>query len=137
MFFGRLLISINCAIYVAIGMWAIVDPRSLLSSIDLVVLSNAGRIEMQVLIAGSMFAFSGLLCAGIFDLKQIKQSLGGLLIINGAWLLTRIIGLIDGWSENKMTYVYLGFELIMLIFAILILRIIVINPEPNLFAQNK
>lgn len=137
MFFGRFLITINCVVYVAIAMWAIIDPQSLLSSIDLVVLSKAGMIEMQVLIAGSMFAFSGILCAGIFNLKQTKRSLVGLLIINGAWFVTRLIALIDGWSENKMTYAYLGFELIMLILVILILRIITINPERKLFSQNK
>ena len=137
MFFGRLLITINCVIYVAIAMWVILEPRSLLSSIDLVVLSKAGMIEMQVLIAGSMFAFSGILCAGIFNLKQIKQSLVSLLIINGAWLVTRIIGLIDGWSENKMTYAYFGFELIMLILAVLVIRIITVNPGRNLFSQNQ
>ena len=137
MFFSRFLVVVNCAVYIAIAVWTIVDPGSLLSSIDVAVLSRAGMIEMQVLIAGSMIAFSGILSAGIFDVKQTKRALVMLFIINGAWFATRIVSFVDGLPEKNTTYMYLGFEFVMLVWIILALRIITVNPARALFSNDE
>ncbi len=137
MFFGRFLIIINCTIYIAIAVWAIGSPQSLLTTIDVVTLSRAGVIEMQVLIAGSMIAFSLIIRDGIFNSKQIKSALIKLFLINTAWFATRMIALFDGFSDSKYTYFYLGFELAMLICILISLWIIKDDPGRTLFSQDE
>ncbi len=137
MFFGRFLIIINCIIYIAIAVWAIVSPKSLFTSIDVVALSRAGVIEMQVLIAGSMIAFSLIIRDGIFNSKQTKSALIKLSLINSAWLATRMVVLFDDLSDSKYTYVYLAFELAMLIFIFTCLQIIKSDPGRTLFSQDE
>jgi hypothetical protein len=122
MFFGRFLISLNCVLYVAIALWALFLPQSVLQGLGLEATSRAAIIEMQVLVAGSFIGFCVLLCGGIFDQRKTKRSLIGLFTINAAWLLTRCIGLLEGLSQDNSTYLYMGFELAMLILVLIALR---------------
>ncbi|MDC0379610.1 DUF4345 family protein [Litorivicinus sp.] len=122
MFFGRFLITLNCVLYVAIALWALFLPQSVLQGLGLEATSRAAIIEMQVLVAGSFIGFCVLLCGGILDQRKTKRSLIGLFTINAAWLLTRCIGLLEGLSEDNSTYLYMGFELAMLILVLIALR---------------
>ena len=122
MFFGRFLIKLNCVLYVAIALWALFLPQSVLQGLGLEATSRAAIIEMQVLVAGSFIGFCVLLCGGILDQRKTKRSLIGLFTINAAWLLTRCIGLLEGLSEDNSTYLYMGFELAMLILVLIALR---------------
>ena len=122
MFFGRFLITLNCMLYVAIALWALFLPQSVLQGLGLEATSRAAIIEMQVLVAGSFIGFCVLLCGGILDQRKTKRSLIGLFTINAAWLLTRCIGLLEGLSQDNSTYLYMGFELAMLILVLIALR---------------
>ena len=122
MFFGRFLITLNCVLYVAIALWALFLPQSVLHGLGLEATSRAAIIEMQVLVAGSFIGFCVLLCGGILDQRKTKRSLIGLFTINAAWLLTRCIGLLEGLSQDNSTYLYMGFELAMLILVLIALR---------------
>ncbi|MDG1157532.1 MAG: DUF4345 family protein [Litorivicinaceae bacterium] len=122
MFFGRFLITLNCVLYVAIALWALFLPQSVLQGLGLEATSRAAIIEMQVLVAGSFIGFCVLLCGGILDQRKTKRSLIGLFTINAAWLLTRCIGLLEGLSQDNSTYLYMGFELAMLILVLIALR---------------
>ena len=122
MFFGRFLITLNCVLYVAIALWALFLPQSVLQGLGLEATSRAAIIEMQVLVAGSFIGFGVLLCGGILDQRKTKRSLIGLFTINAAWLLTRCIGLLEGLSQDNSTYLYMGFELAMLILVLIALR---------------
>jgi hypothetical protein len=77
---------------------------------------------MQVLVAGSFLGFCALLCGGILDQRKTKRSLIGLFTINAAWLVTRCIALLEGLSQENSTYLYMGFELAMLILVLIALR---------------
>ena len=122
MFFGRFLITLNCVLYVAIALWVLFLPQSVLQGLGLEATSRAAIIEMQVLVAGSFIGFCVLLCGGILDQRKTKRSLIGLFTINAAWLLTRCIGLLEGLSQDNSTYLYMGFELAMLILVLIALR---------------
>ena len=122
MLFGRFLITLNCVLYVAIALWALFLPQSVLQGLGLEATSRAAIIEMQVLVAGSFIGFCVLLCGGILDQRKTKRSLIGLFTINAAWLLTRCIGLLEGLSQDNSTYLYMGFELVMLILVLIALR---------------
>ena len=122
MFFGRFLITLNCVLYVAIALWALFLPQSVLQGLGLEATSRAAIIEMQVLVAGSFIGFCVLLCGGILDQRKTRRSLIGLFTINAAWLLTRCIGLLEGLSQDNSTYLYMGFELAMLILVLIALR---------------
>ena len=122
MFFGRFLITLNCVLYVAIALWALFLPQSVLQGLGLEATSRAAIIEMQVLVAGSFIGFCVLLCGGILDQRKTKRSLIGLFTINAAWLLTRCIGLLEELSQDNSTYFYMGFELATLILVLIALR---------------
>ena len=122
MFFGRFLITLNCVLYAAIALWALFAPQSVLQGLGIEAISQAAIIEMQVLVAGSFLGFCALLCGGILDQRKTKRSLIGLFMINAAWLFTRCIALLGGLSQENSTYLYMGFELAMLILVLIALR---------------
>ena len=122
MFFGRFLITLNCVLYAAIALWALFAPQSVLQGLGIEAISQAAIIEMQVLVAGSFLGFCALLCGGILDQRKTKRSLIGLFTINAAWLFTRCIALLKGLSQENSTYLYMGFELAMLILVLIALR---------------
>jgi len=122
MFFGRFLITLNCVLYAAIALWALFAPQSVLQGLGIEAMSQAAIIEMQVLVAGSFLGFCALLCGGILDQRKTKRSLIGLFTINAAWLFTRCIALFEGLSQENSTYLYMGFELAMLILVLIALR---------------
>lgn len=122
MFFGRFLITVNCVLYTTIALWALFTPQSFLKSLGVEAMSRAAVIEMQVLVAGSFLGFGVLLCGGILDQRKIKRSLIGLFMINAAWFVTRCIALLEGVSPENTTYLYLGFELAMLVLVLIALR---------------
>jgi hypothetical protein len=122
MFFGRFLITLNCLLYAAIALWALFTPQSLLQGLGVTTVSRAAVIEMQVLIAGSFLGFCVLLCGGIIDRRKTKRSLISLFMINAAWFLTRCYALLEGFSQEMATYLYIGFEFTMLILVLIALR---------------
>lgn len=122
MFFGRFLITLNCVLYAAIALWALFAPQSVLQGLGIEAISQAAIIEMQVLVAGSFLGFCALLCGGILDQRKTKRSLIGLFTINAAWFFTRCIALLEGLSQENSTYLYMGFELAMLILVLIALR---------------
>jgi hypothetical protein len=122
MFFGRFLITFNCLLYIAIALWVLFAPHSFLQGSGVEIMSRAALIEMQVLVAGSFLGFCILLSNGILDKRKTKRSLITLFIINAAWLLTRCLALIEGWSQENSTYLYMGFELATLILVLIALR---------------
>ncbi len=122
MFFARFLIIINCVLYAAIALLALFTPQFVLQGLGIEAISRAAIIEMQVLIAGSFLGFCVLLCGGILDKRKTKRSLIGLFMINAAWFLTRCIALLEGLSQENSTYLYMGFELAMLILVLSALR---------------
>jgi hypothetical protein len=93
-----------------------------LQGLGIEAISQAATIEMQVLVAGSFLGFCALLSGGILDQRKTKRSLIGLFTINAAWLFTRCIALLEGLSQENSTYLYMGFELAMLILVLIALR---------------
>lgn len=137
MFFGRFLIALNCVTFLGLAFWALITPETLLIELGVTGSSRAAIIELQVLIAGSFVAFCVLTASGIFDQKKTKRSLVGLFVINGSWFLTRCIALMEGLSEDNSTYLYMGYELAMLIFLLIALRVVTGPRGRTLFRQEE
>jgi hypothetical protein len=137
MFFGRFLIAFNCITYIGLALWALASPQTLSEALGLSTLARAAEIELQVLIAGSFIAFGVLIGGGIFDQKKTKRSLVGLFVINASWFLTRCIALIDGLSQENLTYLYMGYELAMLILLLIALRVVTGPRGQTLFHQEE
>ena len=115
MFFGRFLIMLNCGLYAALAVWALVLPITLFEALSIAASTRAAVIELQVLIAGSFLGFCFLVGAGIIDKRKTKRSLVGLFIINAAWFFTRCITLLEGLPQQNSTFIYMGFEFVMLL----------------------
>ncbi len=137
MFFGRFLIAFNCLLYIGLAFWALASPLTLLSALEVSGSSRAALIELQVLIAGSFVGFCLLIVGGLFDQKKTKRSLIGLFLINASWLLTRCIALLEGLPEENSTYLYMGFELSILIFVLIALRLVTGPRGRTLFRQEE
>jgi hypothetical protein len=113
------------------------SPQTLSDALGVSALSRAAVIELQVLIAGSFIAFCILIGGGIFDQKKTKRSLVGLFVINASWFLTRCIALIEGLSQENSTYLYMGYELAMLILLLIALRVVTGPRGRTLFRQEE
>ena len=137
MFFGRFLIAFNCLLYIGLALWALASPLTLLSALEVSGSSRAALIELQVLIAGSFVGFCLLIVGGLFDQKKTKRSLIGLFLINTSWLSTRCIALLEGLPEENTTYLYMGFELSILIFVLIALRLVTGPRGRTLFRQEE
>ena len=135
MFFGRFLIAINCATFIGLALWTLAQPQTLFYALQISGASRAAIIELQVLIAGSFIAFCLLSASGIVDQKKTKRSLIGLFMINASWFVTRCIALIDGLAEENSTYLYMGYELAMLILLVIALRLVSGPRGRTLFRQ--
>ena len=137
MFFGRFLIAINCATFISLALWTLAKPQTLFEALQISGSSRAAIIELQVLIAGSFIAFSLLSASGIVDQKKTKRSLIGLFMINASWFVTRCIALIDGLAEGNSTYLYMGYELAMLVLLVVALRLVSGPRGRTLFRQEE
>ena len=137
MFFGRFLIAINCATFISLALWTLAKPQTLFEALQISGSSRAAIIELQVLIAGSFIAFSLLSASGIVDQKKTKRSLIGLFMINASWFVTRCIALIDGLAEWNSTYLYMGYELAMLVLLVVALRLVSGPRGRTLFRQEE
>jgi len=137
MFFGRFLIALNCVTFIGLAFWALVTPETLLAELGVMGSSRAAIIELQVLIAGSFIAFCVLTAGGVLDQKKTKRSLVGLFVINASWFLARCIALAEGMSEDNSTYLYMGYELAMLIFLLIALRVVTGPRGRTLFRQEE
>lgn len=135
MFFGRFLIILNCGLYAALAVWALVLPITLFDALAITVSTRAAVIELQVLIAGSFLGFCFLLGAGIIDKRRTKRSLVGLFIINAAWFVTRCVTLLEGLPQQSSTFIYMGFEFAMLLFLLIALRLVTGPRGRTLFRQ--
>ena len=137
MFFGRFLIATNCVTFIGLALWTLMQPQTLFAVLQISAASRAAIIELQVLIAGSFIAFCLLSASGIVDQKRTKRSLIGLFMINASWLATRCIALIDGLAEENSTYLYMGYELAMLILLMIALRLVSGPRGRTLFRQEE
>ena len=135
MFFGRFLIMLNCGLYAALAVWALVLPITLFDALSIAASTRAAVIELQVLIAGSFLGFCFLVGAGIIDKRKTKRSLVGLFIINAAWFVTRCITLLEGLPEQNTTFIYMGFEFTMLLLLLIALRLVTGPRGRTLFRQ--
>ncbi|HBX26539.1 MAG TPA: hypothetical protein DEF72_03805 [Gammaproteobacteria bacterium] len=135
MFFGRFLIILNCSLYAALAVWALVLPITLFEALAITASTRAAVIELQVLIAGSFLGFCFLVGAGIIDKRKTKRSLVGLFIINAAWFVTRCITLLEGLPQQSSTLIYMGFEFAMLLFLLIALRLVTGPRGRTLFRQ--
>lgn len=135
MFFGRFLIILNCSLYAALAVWALVLPITLFEALAITASTRAAVIELQVLIAGSFLGFCFLVGAGIIDKRKTKRSLVGLFIINAAWFVTRCITLLEGLPQKGPTLIYMGFEFAMLLFLLIALRLVTGPRGRTLFRQ--
>ena len=137
MFFGRFLIAINCVTFISLALWTLTQPQTLFAVLQINGASRAAIIELHVLIAGSFIAFCLLSASGIVDEKRTKRSLIGLFMINASWFVTRCIALIDGLAEENSTYLYMGYELAMLVLLIIALRLVSGPRGRTLFRQEE
>ena len=137
MFFGRFLIAANCVTFIGLALWTLVQPQTLFAVLQISGASRAAIIELQVLIAGSFIAFCLLSASGIVDQKRTKRSLIGLFMINASWFVTRCIALIDGLVEENSTYLYMVYELVMLILLMIALRLVSGPRGRTLFHQEE
>ena len=135
MFFGRFLIILNCGLYAALAVWALVLPITLFDALAITVSTRAAVIELQVLIAGSFLGFCFLVGAGIIDKRRTKRSLVGLFIINAAWFVTRCVTLLEGLPQQSSTFIYMAFEFAMLLFLLIALRLVTGPRGRTLFRQ--
>ena len=135
MLFGRFLIILNCGLYAALAVWALVLPITLFDALAITVSTRAAVIELQVLIAGSFLGFCFLVGAGIIDKRRTKRSLVGLFIINAAWFVTRCVTLLEGLPQQSSTFIYMGFEFAMLLFLLIALRLVTGPRGRTLFRQ--
>jgi len=137
MFFGRFLIALNCALYIGLALWTLFTPESVFDALQVGTDTRAAVIELQVLITGSFIGFVLLIGGGIFDKRKTKRALVGLFMINAAWFVTRCIALMTGLSKEHSTYLYMGFELAMLILLLIALRIVSGPRGRTLFRQEE
>jgi len=135
MFFGRFLIMLNCGLYAALAVWALVLPLKLFEALSIMASTRAAEIELQVLIAGSFLGFCFLVGAGIVDKRKTKRSLVGLFIINASWFGIRCVALLDGLPQQNSTYIYMGFEFAMLLLLLVALRLLTGARGRTLFRQ--
>jgi hypothetical protein len=76
-------------------------------------LSTSAFIEMQVILAGSFLGFTVVAGSGLFSDEKVLASLRRLALINGAWLVIRLISLIMTAPDAPWTYYYLIYEAVM------------------------
>ena len=129
------MIAINCVTFIGLALWTLAQPQTLFEVLQISGSSRAAIIELQVLIAGSFIAFCLLSASGIVDQKKTKRSLIGLFMINASWFVTRCIALIAGLAEENSTYLYMGYEFVMLILLVIALRLVSSPRGRTLFRQ--
>ena len=114
MIFGRILIACNVALFLALAAWMLLSPSQLLAAMSVQALSTSGAIELHVMIAGSFFAFAGLVVRGCFIEAQTHRSLGYLVVVYACWLLVRLIAFARMTPDEEWSWAYLAFEVVML-----------------------
>jgi hypothetical protein len=119
MLFGRILIAINVFLFVALAGATLIIPDTLFGALQVEMLSASAFIEMQVILAGSFIAFALVAGSGLFSDEKVMASLRRLALINGAWLVIRLISLIQITPDAPWTYYYLIYEAVMVLLLLL------------------
>jgi len=115
MTFGRILLFVNIVVLAALGIWALVSPEVVLSQLGVTSTSVSGIIEMQVILAGSFFGIAMVIARGAFHESHVRSALLHLGMIYTGWLLVRLLALLQRWPDEAVTWVYLAFEVVMLV----------------------
>lgn len=113
MLFGRILIAINVFLFIALAAATLIIPETLFAALQVDLLSTSAFIEMQVILAGSFLGFTVVAGSGLFSDEKVLASLRRLALINGAWLVIRLISLIMTAPDAPWTYYYLIYEAVM------------------------
>lgn len=135
MIFGRILIIINVILFMALALWMLVSPAVLLANLGVASLTTSGAIELQVLVSGSFLAFALIVVRGCALESHTRQSLGQLIIIYAGWLFVRIVAMLQATPDNPTTWIYLAFEIVMLLLLGIGLRFATPRHDRDLFAS--
>ncbi|MDC1207728.1 DUF4345 family protein [Litorivicinus sp.] len=115
MMFGRILIVLNAIIFFALAVMMLFSPERVLRSLSIVAETNSALIELQVLISGTFLGLTALCGMAWIESSRIAQGLLQLASLYGAWLVIRGITIWLTPPDGLFTYVYLGFEIVMVI----------------------
>jgi hypothetical protein len=135
MIFGRILIIINVVLFVALALWMLVSPTLLLANLGVASLTASGAIELQVLVSGSFLAFAFIVVRGCVAESHTRRSLGQLIIIYAGWLVVRIVAMVQATPDDPITWIYLAFEIVMLLLLGVGLRFATPRHDRDLFAS--
>ncbi len=118
----RATLAIFALLFVAFGLWSLIDPVGMTGRLGVEVSGPSGIFEMRGIFGGVNLGFAGLMAAGALRSDMIRPALWGMVAYFGGYMIGRAASFIAGDSAATSSWGFAGFELFGLLVAVLLLR---------------
>ena len=127
-FAQRYLLVVGGLFYLPFGLLLIVEPAAMFAKIG-VLFGSAMALEEVRASHGGVWVLTGLFCIGsIWQRHWVKYLLFYLMVLNGGFAMGRIVSLLVGGIAATQILPLLGFDLLLLLSSVLLLRSEIVNP---------
>jgi Domain of unknown function (DUF4345) len=125
--FIRIFLGIIALTFLVFGVWSLLDPVAMTSSMGVVVNGPNGIYETRGIYGGVSLGAGLLALAGIFRPRMVRPALWFITTYMGGYLFARIAGLIAGDGPTTNFLMFVGFETACLVVAVV--SLVAYRPE--------
>jgi hypothetical protein len=118
----RIFLVAMAASFAAFGLWALLQPLEMTSSLGVDVSGPNGAYEMRGVYGGVSLGTALLLATSVARQAMVRPALWFLVAYLGGYVFARVAGLLLGAPPTPDFYIFIGFETLGLILAALALR---------------
>jgi hypothetical protein len=120
----RLFLAAMAVSFAGFGLWSLLDPLGMTSGLGVDVGGPNGAYEMRGVYGGVSLGAAGLMAAGAVRQSLLRPALWFLVTYLGGYVFARAAALLLGPAPTPAFYLYIAFESLGLILAVLSLRAI-------------
>tara|TARA_B100000949_G_scaffold1442_1_gene1218 strand:- start:107 stop:490 length:384 start_codon:yes stop_codon:yes gene_type:complete len=120
----RLFLGLIALMFLAFGLWSIIDPIGMTSRLDVTVSGPNAAFEMRGIFGGVSLAASILTGAGALSPARFERpALWFLMVYMGGYTLARLVSLIVGDNPTFNGWAFASFEILSFVLAALALNV--------------
>ena len=120
--FTRIFLALIAALYIAFGLWSLIDPIGMTSRLDVNVSGQNALFEMRGVFGGVSLGAALLAAAGVLmPARYERPALLFLVAYMGGYTLSRCVSLVLGDTPTFNGWFFAGFEVLAFILACLAL----------------
>ncbi|HCE23038.1 MAG TPA: hypothetical protein DF282_11085 [Hyphomonas sp.] len=116
--FIRIFLGIIALTFLVLGIWSLLDPAAMSSSMGVITGGPNGVYETRGIYGGVSLGAGLLAIAGVFRPRMVRPALWFITTYMGGYVFARIVGLIAGDAPTTDFLMFAGFEVACLVVAV-------------------